>query len=199
MLGFLKKRGGYDFIVAFLGNPGQKYDGTRHNAGFMAAEECRKKTGAEMKKLKYRALTGETRLGDKRVLLMMPQTFMNLSGEAVGEAARYYKLLPEQIIVICDDVSLPVGKLRVRQKGSAGGHNGLKNIIACLGSDGFPRIKMGVGAPPGGGEEMIDWVLGRFEGQDKRAMEECAKRAWLAAECCVLEGVQSAMNSFNGK
>ena len=128
---------------------------------------------------------------------MKPQTYMNLSGEAAGQAARFYKIPPERIIVVSDDVSLPLGKLRVRAKGSAGGHNGLKSIIAHLGTDAFPRIKIGVGAPPPD-YDMVDWVLGKFTGPDAETMENAAQRAWEAVKCCVTEGTDKAMNRYNG-
>ena len=197
MLGFLKKSGGVGWIVVFLGNPGAKYEKTRHNAGFMTARVCEREEDLRIDRAKFRALTAQVRIGDENVLLMMPQTYMNLSGEAVQEAAHFYKVPPEHVLVVSDDVSLPAGKLRIRTKGSAGGHNGLKNIIACLGTDAFPRIKLGVGAPAHPEHEMIDWVLGTFAGDDAKAMEESTRRAWQAVRTYITEGPERAMNKFN--
>lgn len=192
------KSGGPDWIVVFLGNPGPRYEGTRHNAGFLTAEKCEKDTGARIVKSRFHALTDQCRLGDRRLLLMKPQTYMNLSGDAVIEAVNFYKLPPERVLVVSDDVSLPLGKLRVRTKGSAGGHNGLKSIIARLGSDQFPRVKLGVGAPPHPDYDMADWVLGVFRNQDAEDIDAAAVRAWEAVKCCILEGPEKAMNRFNG-
>ena len=162
-----KSSGSFSWLVIFLGNPGPRYECTRHNAGFMAGDALAKKLGVNISRLRFKALTAECEINGERVLLMKPQTFMNLSGEAVGEAARFYKIPPEHVLVISDEVSLPLGKLRVRQKGSAGGHNGLKSIIAALGSDGFPRVRIGVGAPPHPEYDMADWVLSVFRNQDR--------------------------------
>ena len=131
------------WLAVFLGNPGLRYEGTRHNAGFLAADAFAKKHGLDITRSRFRALTATCRIGDETVLLMKPQTYMNLSGEAVGQAARFYKIPPERILVVSDDISLPVGALRIRPGGSAGGHNGLKNIISVLGTEAFPRIRMG--------------------------------------------------------
>ena len=139
---FLKKKGGaVEWLVVCLGNPGIQYSSTRHNVGFHAADALEERCGVRLNRLKFQALTGEVRLGGSRVLVLKPQTMMNRSGQAVQQAAAFYKIPPERVLVIFDDISLPVGKLRVRPGGSAGGHNGVKNIIACLGSDGFPRVK----------------------------------------------------------
>ena len=144
---FKKSAGGISWLLVCLGNPGREYANTRHNIGFLAADALEKRCGVKINKLKYRALTGEVRLGGQRVLVLKPQTYMNLSGEAVKLAGGFYKIPPEHVLVISDDVALPLGKLRIRAGGSAGGHNGLKNIIAHLGTDQFPRIRVGVGAP----------------------------------------------------
>ncbi len=198
MLNFLKKSSGpVGWIVVFLGNPGSKYTGTRHNVGFMTADKCEKATGAKINRSRFKALTDIVKVNGEGVLLMKPQTYMNLSGDAVAEAARFYKVPVERVIVISDDVSLPVGKLRIRGKGSAGGHNGLKSIIARLGSDGFPRVKMGVGAPPHPDYDMADWVLGSFKNQDAVDMDAAAERAWEAVECIIREGVEKAQSRFN--
>ena len=151
-----------------------------------------------VQKLKHRALTNTLEVGGVKVLLMKPVTYMNLSGEAVGEAARFYKLPPERVLVISDDVSLPVGKLRIRKGGSAGGHNGLKSIIQHLGTDQFPRIKVGVGQKPHPDYDMADWVLSKFAGEDLKTITEAIRKAADAVECLIQEGPDKAMNRFNG-
>ena len=198
MLDFLKKSSGtVGWIVVFLGNPGPKYAGTRHNVGFMTADKCEKATGAKINRSRFKALTDQIKLGGEGVLLMKPQTYMNLSGDAVGEAAKFYKVPPEHVIVISDDVSLPVGKLRIRAKGSAGGHNGLKSIIAHLGTDKFPRLRMGVGAPPHPDYDMADWVLGSFKNQDALDIDAACARAWEAVESLICDGVEKTQSRFN--
>ena len=194
---FFAKRSGVTWLVVFLGNPGTKYDGTRHNAGFLAADALEKKSGIRINKLRFRALTTQVTLGGESVLLMKPQTFMNLSGEAVIQAVNFYKIAPDHVLVVSDDVSLPAGKMRIRARGSAGGHNGLKSIIQHLGTDAFPRIKLGVGAPPHPEYEMADWVLGSCKGQDAEALRSAALRAADALETYIREGADTAMNKFN--
>lgn len=194
---FSSKAGGVSWLVVFLGNPGPKYDGTRHNAGFMAGDAMAKEQGVSINRAKFKALTAVCDIGGECVMLMKPQTFMNLSGQAAAEAARFYKIPPEKVIVVSDEVSLPLGKLRVRSKGSAGGHNGLKSIIAELGSDQFPRIRIGVGAPPHPDYDMADWVLSTFKNQDAVDMAEAAKRAAAAVECYIRNGADRTMNLFN--
>ncbi|MBO5653251.1 MAG: aminoacyl-tRNA hydrolase [Clostridia bacterium] len=161
-------------LVVGLGNPGATYDGTRHNAGFIAVDAIAKALSASPFRLKFRALVSECVIGDERVLLMKPETFMNLSGEAVGEAAKFYKLAPEQVVVLCDDISFAPGALRIRRKGSAGGHNGLKSIIAHLGSDAFVRFRLGVGEKPNPAYDLADWVLGKFPKEDLAALTATA-------------------------
>ena len=197
MLKLFQKTGAVDWIVVFLGNPGPKYAGTRHNVGFMAADKCEKATGASIRRARFKALTDQIRVGDASVLLIKPQTFMNLSGDAVGPAARFYKVPPEHVLVISDDVSLPVGRLRVRTKGSAGGHNGLKSIISALGTEQFPRIKVGVGAPPHPDYDMADWVLGVLRDQDAVDIDAAAQRAWEAAESYIRTGPERTMDRYN--
>lgn len=195
---FNKNKGGaVEWIVVFLGNPGPKYENTRHNAGFMTADECERDLGVSITRSRFKALTAQTKLDGHGVLLLKPQTFMNLSGEAAQQAASFYKVPPERVIVVSDDVSLPVGRLRVRAKGSAGGHNGIKNLISCLGTDAFPRVKIGVGSPAHPEHDMIDWVTGRFDGADMEKMRRAAPRAWQAVRCYILDGPEKAMNSFN--
>lgn len=196
---FFGRTKGISYIVVFLGNPGDKYANSRHNAGFMAADAMEKLAGVSINRLKFRALTASADIGGQQVLLMKPQTFMNLSGEAVGEAARFYKVPAEKVIVISDETSLPIGRLRIRQKGSAGGHNGLKNIIQHLGGENFPRIRIGVGAPPHPDYDMKDWVLAGFHGKDLEDMLNAATLAAQAAVCYITEGPDRAMNKFNSK
>ena len=155
-----------EFLIVGLGNPGTKYENTRHNAGFMFLDHVASKCGANINRMKFKSLCADTFIGEKRVLLMKPQTLMNASGEAVIEAANFYKIPPEKVIVISDDTTLEVARLRVRRKGSHGGHNGLKNIILHLGTDAFPRIKIGVGIKPHPDYDMIDWVLGVMSSED---------------------------------
>ena len=170
-------KGGAEWIVAFLGNPGIKYNGTRHNAGFMAADAMEKKLGVSINKMRFKALTQTADIGGKKVLLMKPQTYMNLSGDAIVQAANFYKVPPERVIVVSDETALPIGRLRIRRGGSAGGHNGLKSVIARLGTDQFPRIRLGVGDKPHPDYDMADWVLSAFKGQDAADMELVAKKA----------------------
>lgn len=185
------------FLIVCLGNPGAKYEETRHNVGFRTADFLAEQCGVPIRKLKFRSLYTELTLGGKSAVLMKPQTYMNLSGEAVREAAQFYKVPLERIVVIGDDTALPPGQLRIRRKGSAGGHNGLKNIIACMGGDGFPRIKIGVGAPPHPEYDLADWVLGTFPAQEKPVMEQAIANAAEAAEVLLRDGVDAAMNRFN--
>lgn len=152
-------KGGAEWIVAFLGNPGIKYNGTRHNAGFMAADAMEKKLGVSINKMRFKALTQTADIGGKKVLLMKPQTYMNLSGDAIVQAANFYKVPPERVIVVSDETALPIGRLRIRRGGSAGGHNGLKSVIARLGTDQFPRIRLGVGDKP---HRTMTWPIGCF-------------------------------------
>ena len=193
-----KSSGGVEWLLVCLGNYGQRYENTRHNIGFLAAERLIDKNGLRCNRLRFKALTEIIDFGGARVLLMMPQTYMNLSGEAAGEAARFYKVPPEKVLVISDDVSLPLGKVRVRGNGSAGGHNGLKNIIAHLGTDAFPRVKVGVGAPPNPEYDMADWVTGGFSASERKVIDDALDRALSAAECVIEKGVTEAQNRFNG-
>ena len=193
---FQKKSGGVQWLLVCLGNPGKEYANTRHNIGFLAADALEKRTGVKFNKLKYRALTGEVTLGGQRVLVVKPQTYMNLSGEAVKLAGGFYKIPPERILVLYDDVSLPLGKLRIRASGSAGGHNGIKNIIAHLGTDAFPRIKVGVGAPQQE-DGLVDWVIGSFTAAERKVVDAAIDKALDAAECVIEHGVSEAQNRFN--
>ena len=192
-----KKPGGISWLIVFLGNPGPRYEMTRHNAGFMAADAMAKEKNVNINKARFKALTATCDIGGESVLLMKPQTFMNLSGDAVAQAAKFYKIPPEHVIVVSDEISLPIGKLRIRTKGSAGGHNGLKDIIAKLGTDAFPRIRIGVGTPPHPDYDMADWVLSSFKNQDAEDMLASAARAAQAAQCYITQGAERAMNRFN--
>ena len=192
-----KRPGGISWLVVFLGNPGTKYEMTRHNAGFMAGDAMAKAQGAAINRSRFKALTGTCDIGGETVMLMKPQTFMNLSGEAVAQAVSFYKLAPDHVIVVSDEIALPRGKLRIRTKGSAGGHNGLKNIIALLGTDQFPRIRIGVGAAPHPDYDMADWVLSSFKGKDAEDILAAAARAAEAVECYITKGADRAMNLYN--
>ena len=194
---FRKKDTGVSWILVFLGNPGGKYMGTRHNVGFMTADRIEKKHGLKINRSKFQSLTAICELGGAKTLLMKPQTYMNLSGSAVSQAMAFYRIPLEHVLVISDDVSLPVGKLRIRRSGSAGGHNGLKDIIAKCGGNEFPRIKIGVGSPPHPEYDMIDWVLGTFTGKDLEIITEAAEQAAAAAEELIGNGIDAAMSIYN--
>ena len=196
---FEKSGGAVDWLIVGLGNPGQKYEHTRHNMGFLTVDLLAEQLNVKLNKVKFKSAYNIVRFGGQKCLVMKPQTYMNLSGEAVHEAAQFYKIPADHVLVIYDDVSLPVGKLRVRPTGSAGGHNGIKNIIAHLGTDVFPRVKIGAGAPAGGGAEMVDWVIGEPSPADKKLLLEAANRAIDAAERIVSDDgdCQKAMNLFN--
>ncbi len=187
-----------DFIIAGLGNPGTQYEDTRHNCGFMAAEVLAEQHGAEIKRLKFKSLTAEVELNGRRCLLMKPTTFMNNSGDAVGEAAEFYKLPPENVLIIYDDINLDVGRLRIRAKGSDGGHNGMKSIILRLNSDNFPRIRVGVGKKPHPDYDLADWVLSRFTNEEGARLETALSNAAKAAELIAGGRITEAMNLYNG-
>lgn len=200
---FLRKKataspsGSPEFMVVGLGNPGRDYEFTRHNAGFLTLDHIAVEENTDIKKLKYKALIGDTIISGHRCLLVKPQTFMNNSGEAVREISQFYKIPPEKIIVIFDDISLPCGKLRIRRKGTDGGHNGIKSIIYHLNSDNFPRIKVGVGAKPHPDYNLADWVLSTFK---KDEMEELKKAITKATEVLpyMIDGeIDKAMNKAN--
>lgn len=186
-----------EWIVAGLGNPGAQYAHTRHNMGFLTVDSLAEERKIKLNRIKFKSAYNIFEFGGAKCLVMKPQTYMNLSGEAVGEAARFYKIPPSKTLIIFDDISLPVGKLRVRPNGSAGGHNGIKNIIAHLGTQDFPRVKIGTGAPESG-EDMIGWVTGEPPLEDRERLLAAFRRAVKAAECVIRYGCQKAMNDFNG-
>lgn len=195
---FKKNSGGASWLLVCLGNPGDKYENTRHNVGYMVADEVAERQRAPIQKLKFKALTNLLTISGEKVLVMKPITYMNLSGEAVRQAVDFYKVAPDHVLVVSDDTALPVGKLRIRKGGSAGGHNGLKNIIQHLGTDQFPRVRVGVGEKPHPDYDMADWVLGKFQGEDKKAIDAAVKRAADAIECILSDGLDKGMNRFNG-
>ncbi len=186
-----------EFIIVGLGNPGKKYELTRHNAGFLFADLLADKNGEKISKIQFKSVTANITLGGHRCLLMKPQTFMNNSGEAVKQAAAFYKIAPENIIVVFDDISLPCGKMRIRRKGSDGGHNGIKSIIYLLNSDKFPRVKLGVGEKPHPDYDLADWVLSSFKKNELDALREAAENACKAVEMMVQGNIDGAMSSFN--
>ncbi|MBQ6116962.1 MAG: aminoacyl-tRNA hydrolase [Oscillospiraceae bacterium] len=194
---FKRDSGGYTWLLVGLGNPGAKYESTRHNMGFLAVDKLADNERFKFSKLRFKAWTATAELGGEKVLVMKPQTYMNLSGESVGQAARFYKIPPEHVLVISDDISLPIGKLRIRAGGSAGGHNGLKSLIQHLGSDRFPRIKVGVGMPENADYDIADWVTGRPMGEEQKPLMEALDKAVAAVPVVIRDGVDKAQNKFN--
>ena len=185
-----------EYIVAFLGNPGREYEGTRHNAGFAVSDIFGEKYGVKINRSKFDALTAEITENGKRVLLLKPQTYMNNSGRAVSKAASFYKIAPEGILVVCDDVNLDVGKIRIRRKGSDGGQKGLRDIIACLGTEDFARVRVGVGKKPGGGD-LVSWVLGKIPEGEGETFGKAAGDAAEAVRMIINGGIEEAMGRFN--
>ena len=191
------RQSGYTWLVVGLGNPGARYESTRHNMGFLALDRLAEREKLRFNKLRFKAWTAEWKLGEDRVLVMKPQTYMDRSGESVGAAARFYKIPADHILVVSDDIALPVGKLRLRAAGSAGGHNGLKNIIRHLGSDRFPRIKVGVGMPQNAEYDIADWVTGMPMGEEQKILLDALDRAAQAIPAVITLGMDKAMNRFN--
>lgn len=185
-------------IIVGLGNPGNEYAFTRHNAGFLAIDYICMKHGGDCQRAKFKALVGEWRVGGVRALLMKPQTFMNLSGQAIAKAVSFYKIPPENVIIISDDISLDIGRLRIRKNGSAGGHNGLKNVIECLNSQNFPRIKLGVGQKPSPEYPLTDWVLGRIPKDSEQTFNKVLEQVPRALELMLTNQIEKAMCDFNG-
>ena len=184
-------------IVAGLGNPGGEYEKTRHNAGFMAIDYIAASVGVKISRLKFHSLVEEATLGGTRVLLMKPETFMNSSGVAIGEAASFYKISPENIIILHDEISFDVGVMRIRRKGSAGGHNGLKSIIEHIGSDAFPRVKIGVGQKPRPDYDLVSWVLGKFPEADIKVLSEEFPRIKDSVELMLGGKIEEAMCKYS--
>ena len=187
----------FDFLIVGLGNPGKQYESTRHNAGFICIDILAEKYDIKINKLKFKSLMGEGRIEGKRCLLLKPQTFMNLSGEAVRDAVEFYKIPVENIIVICDDISLEPGKMRIRRKGSHGGQNGMRNIIYHLKDDNFPRIKIGIGAKPNPDYDLADWVLSRFTQSEAKLIKQVADNTVSAIEIMVKGDIDKAMSNYN--
>ena len=192
-------RSGCDWMIVGLGNPGKEYEKTRHNVGFRAVEIAAQQLKTKIDRLKFKALTRMVTWQGKKILLVEPQTYMNASGAAVSALATYYKVKPERILVIFDDISLPVGRIRVRRDGSAGGHNGIKSIIQSLGTDQFPRVKVGVGAKPHPDYDLADWVLSKFSAQEEKALGPALENAAAAALLLMEQGVEKAASAYNGK
>ena len=186
-----------EFVICGLGNPGTQYENTRHNTGFMALDTLAAQLGADVKKLKFKSLTADVMIDGVHCLLMKPTTFMNNSGEAVVEALNFYKLTTEKLLVMYDDISLDVGRMRIRKKGSDGGHNGIKSIIYLTGSDVFPRIKIGVGAKPHPDYDLAAWVLGMFPKEQGELLEKTFENAAAAARLIIAGKTDEAMNKYN--
>lgn len=191
------RRGAPQYLIVGLGNPGPKYEATRHNAGFQAIDAIAGKAGVSVKQIKFHALVGEADLGGQKCLLMKPQTFMNESGIAVQAAAGYYKIPPERVVVLFDDISLKPGATRIRRKGSDGGHNGIKSIIAHLDSEQFPRVKIGVGAKPHPDYDLAAWVLSRFTPEEQKLIGDACARTAEAVDLIVAGRTDEAMNRYN--
>lgn len=197
---FFKKpapTGPVDFIIAGLGNPGKKYEGTRHNAGFAATDYLAEKYGVRINRVKFKSLYGELTLNGKKVLLLQPQTFMNNSGEAVREALSFYKLPPERCVIICDDITLNVGTVRIRRKGSDGGQRGMRSIITLCGSEAFPRVKIGVGQKPHPDYDLAAWVLSHFTKEELAPLTAAVKNAAEAALLIADNEMEKAMNMYS--
>jgi PTH1 family peptidyl-tRNA hydrolase len=200
-MGFFNKfkspSGAPEYLIVGLGNPGKKYELTRHNAGFLFADLLADENNSKISKIQFKSVTAVIELGGHRCLLMKPQTFMNNSGEAVREAAAFYKLPPEKVLVVCDDISLPVGTIRLRRKGSDGGQRGLRSIITLMGSDAFPRIKVGVGQKPHPDYDLAAWVLSKFTKDEAAPLLTAVKDAVGAAAMIVDDRMDEAMNRYS--
>lgn len=191
------KKPTYDWLIVGLGNPTKQYDNTRHNIGFAAVERFMDENGGSFNKNKYDALFGECKVGANRLLVVKPQTFMNCSGQAVQKIAAFYKIPTDRILIIFDDVSLSVGKIRMRKNGSHGGHNGMKDIIALMGTSDIMRLKIGVGQKPHPDYDLADWVLSKFPQSDKENLDLALKKSNLAIKEIITKGIDSAMNKYN--
>ena len=195
----LFRSNGCQWMIVGLGNPGSQYEKTRHNVGFRVIDMIAGNLRTKVDRLKMKALTRQVDYQGSKILLVQPQTFMNLSGAAVSALATFYKIKPEHILVIFDDISLPVGKIRIRKDGSAGGHNGIKSIIQSLGTDQFPRVKVGVGAKPHPDYDLADWVLSKFSAQEEKNLQPALENAAEAALLVLEQGVEKAASAYNGK
>ena len=189
--------GPVEFLIVGLGNPGKKYENTRHNTGFMAVDLLADRCNIRIDRIKFKGLCGEAQISGHKVLLLKPSTYMNLSGQSVQEAMAFYKLPPEKTIILFDDISLAPGRMRIRKKGSDGGHNGMKNIIYLAGKDTFPRIKIGVGAKPNPGWDLADWVLSTFSQEERKELEKALEHAADSVELMVAGKTDEAMNRYN--
>ena len=189
--------GSVEYLIVGLGNPDRKYENTRHNCGWLAIDYIAEKLGIKVNKIKYKSFVGEAAIGGKKTLLMKPTTYMNNSGQAVVEAMSFYKIPPENVVVIFDDVSLDVGKMRIRQKGSDGGQKGMRSIIYLSGSDAFPRIKIGIGAKPNPDWDLADWVLSRFSDDERKTLDKMFENAYEAVGLIIDGKKDRAMNRFN--
>ncbi len=198
LFGGQRKKSAPEWILVCLGNPGDKYENTRHNIGFIVADALGERLNVPIQRLRFRALTNIVPFGGASVLLMKPTTYMNLSGEAVREACAFYKIPADHVLVVSDDTSLPLGRIRLRRSGSAGGHNGLRNIIDQLHTDQFPRLKIGIGNKPHPDYDMVNWVLGRFSREERPIVDQTAERALDAIECVFSQGIDKAMSRYNG-
>ncbi len=194
---FFKKSTGVEHLIVFLGNPGQEYEHTRHNVAWDVADDLAETLGVPIQRLKFKALTHICTISDTKVMLMKPVTYMNLSGEAVGEAVAFYKLTPDKILVVCDDIALPPGRLRLRAQGSPGGHNGLKSIQSHLKSDEYPRLRVGVGGKPHPDYDLADWVLAKPQGEDAKRIADAVHRAAKAIPLILEQGVERAQEQVN--
>lgn len=183
------------YVIAGLGNPGKKYETTRHNMGFLVLDEFADRHGIKVTKIKHKALIGEGRIAGEKVLLVKPQTYMNLSGESLREIVKYYDVPVENLLVIYDDMDIPTGAIRIRKKGSSGSHNGMKSVIYQLQSDGFPRMRIGIGKTSG--EDWKDFVTGKVSKKEADVLTETIKKAAEAVDCILEDGIDIAMNRFN--
>ena len=197
MFGFIKTGGSVEYLVVGLGNPDRKYENTRHNCGWLALDYIAEKNFCRVNRIKYKSYTGECVIGGKKVMLMKPTTYMNNSGQAVVEAMNFYKIPPENVIVIFDDISLDVGKMRIRAKGSDGGQKGMRSIIYLSGSDTFPRIKIGIGAKPNPNWDLADWVLSKFSSDERKQLDKMFENANSAVELIIGGKIDRAMNMYN--
>lgn len=186
------------YIIVGLGNPGSKYEKTRHNVGFEVIDLLAKEYSIDVSKIKHKAMIGEGRVGTEKVILVKPITYMNLSGESVSEICNYYNIDLENLVVVYDDIDLDVGKIRIRKKGSGGTHNGMRSIIKCLGSNEFPRIRVGISKPTNG-QDLADFVLARFSKSDEKCAIESYEKSVAAIDCIIRDDIDLSMNKYNGK